>query len=333
MNTESRPGHLSLRQDFPADHYRLITLSDIKSHPDHCRKDYPEEAIIGLAENIYATGLLQPVLLKPTETGYQLITGERRFRAYQKLNLLYQKDFDSIPARIISPEWDNHLMSFSENIQRASLRVMEESLGLAELLRVTAMRPDSLAKLIGKKPDYVERRLQYLRIMDSLKSHLASFSPTEDFFYRLHNLPISKVLPLKVLVTSWTDKESYDLLTKILDEDLSVREIRHILSLQNEERVMRKLGDHVPGQDYHETLHIDSPKTLNHKASAIAPTLGKPVDKSLKASDSPNLVFDDNFWDEFKSFLQDNLHMKVEDDISFQKALSGLICRHCSVID
>lgn len=143
---------------------RQIPLVQIAKCPWQPRRQFDETALQELAESIRARGVLQPVLLRKSKNGYELIAGERRLRAAQAAGLT------DIPA-LVQEASDHEVMELAliENIQRADLNLIEEAEGYRLLLRQTGMTQEELAHRVGKARASITNALRLLELPDSIK--------------------------------------------------------------------------------------------------------------------------------------------------------------------
>lgn len=145
-----------------------IKLSNIKKNPYQPRTIFNNEKIKELAESIEKNGLLQPIIVKPTVSGYYIVAGERRFRAFEYLNK------DEIPA-IIKEFDDEEMMIFSilENLQREDLSPLEEAISYKKLMDKTNYKQEELAEKLGKSRPYLANSLRLLKLPLEIKTYLA----------------------------------------------------------------------------------------------------------------------------------------------------------------
>lgn len=122
-----------------------IALGLIVPNPRQPRREFDEAGVKELAESIRSEGLLQPVTVRKTKDGFELIAGERRFRAFK---LLGQK---TITARVLEAS-DNAsaVLALVENLQRADLNTVDEALGVASLMRDFNLTQEAVADRLGK---------------------------------------------------------------------------------------------------------------------------------------------------------------------------------------
>jgi ParB family chromosome partitioning protein len=145
----------------------LIPVSAIQPNRDQPRRHFSEEALAELTESIRTRGLLQPIVVCRSDAGYELLAGERRFRASQRAGL------DRIPALIRDAE-DRLEIALIENLQREDLTPLEEAEGLALLIERHGYTHREVAELLGKSRPYVSNTLALNRLPESVKSEVHS---------------------------------------------------------------------------------------------------------------------------------------------------------------
>src|SRR5947199_4282793 len=147
-----------------------VLLADVQPNPDQPRKHFAPDKLAELADSIKARGLLQPIIVRRVETGYQLLAGERRFRAAQLAGL------DKLPALIRSAD-DPLEIALIENLQREDLSPLEEAEGLAQLIERHGYSHREVAELLGKSRPYVSTTLALTRLPDAVKANLRRDRP------------------------------------------------------------------------------------------------------------------------------------------------------------
>lgn len=137
-----------------------IPVSQIHANPDQPRRDFDPESLQELAESIREIGIIQPITLRKIAEGdYQIIAGERRFRAAGLAGL------KTIPAYIRTADDENVMaMALIENIQREDLNSMEVALACQNLLEVYNMTQEQLSSLIGKKRATIANYIRLLKL-------------------------------------------------------------------------------------------------------------------------------------------------------------------------
>jgi len=137
-----------------------VEVSSITANPFQPRHEFNEEEIDGLAASIKSQGLLQPVVLRKKVDGYEIISGERRFRAMKKLN------WDKIPAIIKSKVSDREMLELAlvENIQRQNLNDIETALAYQQLLLDCGLSHEELSERVGKSRSSITNYLRLLKL-------------------------------------------------------------------------------------------------------------------------------------------------------------------------
>lgn len=152
-----------------------VPLTAIVPNRFQPRKVFAKDAIDDLAQTIKEHGLLQPIILREYETGkYEIIAGERRFRAMQSL------DFDKAPA--IVQTMDDHesaSMALIENLQREGLTAIEEARAYTELMKLNELTQDALAQQMGKSQSFVANKLRLLKLSDPAQNAILNHEITE----------------------------------------------------------------------------------------------------------------------------------------------------------
>jgi len=146
----------------------LVPLSLIDANPAQPRTSMRAEALDQLARSIQESGVVQPILVRPAPNGrYQIIAGERRFRAAQKLGL------PTIPA-VVRPVADDRLLEFAlvENIQREELTPIEEAQALRWLQDELGLTQEALAVKVGKDRATITNTLRLLRLPAEVREEL-----------------------------------------------------------------------------------------------------------------------------------------------------------------
>lgn len=139
-----------------------VDLARVRPNPDQPRRDgssgFSTTSLEELAENIRQHGILQPLLVKDTGRFYQIVAGERRYRAATLLGL------ETVPVRIIEPrdEQDELQIALAENLQRKNLDTLEEAQAFRTLIRRFGLSYRDLARLAGRSVAHVHGRLQLL---------------------------------------------------------------------------------------------------------------------------------------------------------------------------
>lgn len=170
LDEASRPGAAKAQTQSPdesASGVREIEIGRIRANPAQPRVHFDEEAIAELAESIAERGVLQPVLVRPDGENFQLVAGERRWRAAQRAQL------HRIPA--IVREIDDSTsaeIALIENVQRQDLNAIEEAEGYRKLIKAFGHKQDDLAKLVHKSRSHIANLLRLLDLPEAVKKSL-----------------------------------------------------------------------------------------------------------------------------------------------------------------
>jgi ParB family chromosome partitioning protein len=147
---------------------REIEIARIKPNPNQPRAYFDEEALDELAQSIGQRGVLQPILLRPDGEGFQIIAGERRWRAAQRAQL------HKIPAIVRDgvDEGTTAELALIENVQREDLNAIEEAEAYRQLIDRHGHGQDEVGKLVHKSRSHVANLLRLLDLPDSVKQSL-----------------------------------------------------------------------------------------------------------------------------------------------------------------
>lgn len=136
-----------------------IPLDEIRPNPYQPRAQWDEAALAELAESIREHGVVQPVVVRPRDDGYELIAGERRWRAAQRAGL------KEIPAVVReASDRDVAVLALLENVQREDLNFFEVAEGYARLLKEFGMTQEELAAQVGRSQSAIANLLRLLRL-------------------------------------------------------------------------------------------------------------------------------------------------------------------------
>lgn len=218
---------------------REVELSKIHPNPDQPRRDFDEESLEELASSIKKIGLIQPVTLRKTgEDAYQIIAGERRYRASLMAGL------ESIPAYIKAADDDELMeMALVENIQREDLNSIEIALAYQNLIDSLSLTQEQLSERVGKKRTTITNYLRLLKLPAEVQMGVKD-----------KKIDMGHA---RALVTMNDPVAQLALYNLILEEGLSVRKV---------ESVVRDFGEGKPLKQ----IISASPKTKSAKSAPKA---------------------------------------------------------------
>jgi ParB family chromosome partitioning protein len=148
--------------------YLEIQVHLIEPSPYQARRDIAPEQLAELAESIRSEGLLQPIVVRRHGEKYQLIAGERRWRAFQQLKIR------AIPARVVeASDASAASIGLIENLQREGLNAIEEALGFASLVRDFDLTQETAAERVGKSRASVANALRLLSLDAEIQGYIA----------------------------------------------------------------------------------------------------------------------------------------------------------------
>lgn len=166
---------LSLYETEPStDKILGIDMGKIKPNPFQPRREISEDRIEELAQSIKACGLIQPIVVRRADKGYQLVVGERRFLACRKLG------WKKISASVKTLS-DNAMATIAliENLQRENLNYIEEALGYVGLINNFNLTQEVLAQRLGKSQSTIANKIRLLKLPDNVREKLFEYGLTE----------------------------------------------------------------------------------------------------------------------------------------------------------
>lgn len=198
-----------------------IDLSELRANPYQPRKNFDEEALNELASSIKEHGVFQPIIVKKSIKGYEIIAGERRFRASKLAGM------QTIPA-IVKDFSDEEMMQIAllENLQRENLTSIEEAKAYKSIIESMNITQDELAKKVGKSRSHVTNILGLLKLPASVQDMV---------LYNKLSMGHARVL------SKLDDPKTIeDLAQRVITEDLSVRKLESLVYDNEEKEVNTK---------------------------------------------------------------------------------------------
>ncbi|WP_028329910.1 ParB/RepB/Spo0J family partition protein [Brachyspira alvinipulli] len=193
-----------------------IDVSLIDVNPDQPRKVFNEEEIQGLAESIKENGLINPITLREKEGKYQIISGERRFRAFKFLNR------DKVPALVLQNIADSKMLELTlvENIQRADLNAIEVARSYKKLIYDLNIKQEELANRVGKSRSTISNSMRILELSENIQNLILESKITEGHARAILSL------------TDENEREAFA--KEIIENGYSVRECEKIVKDKKE---------------------------------------------------------------------------------------------------
>ncbi len=198
-----------------------LKVRDIKANPYQPRRHFDDDKLEELSQSIKTHGLFQPILVRETAQGYELVAGERRLRASKLAEL------EEIPAIVVDFDEEQMMeIAIIENIQRENLNVIEEANGYKLLIDRLNLTQDSLSKRVNKSRSHIANLLRLLNLPKKVQNMVAE-----------NKLTMGHVRPL---ITLDDDKAIIDISQEIFDKKLSVREAEKLVASLNTKEKAKK---------------------------------------------------------------------------------------------
>ena len=187
-----------------------VNLSEVRSNPYQPRKFFDDEALEELAQSIKEYGVVEPVILKKSIKGYEIVAGERRCKAAKIAGL------STVPA-IVKDFTDEEMMEIAllENIQREDLNSIEEALAYKKLINDFNLTQEELSKRIGKSRVTITNTLRLLNLSEDVQQYIIEGVISEGHGRALLGITDSKV--------------QCELAQSVIDDKLSVRELEILI--------------------------------------------------------------------------------------------------------
>ncbi|MGI6512848.1 MAG: ParB/RepB/Spo0J family partition protein [Syntrophomonadales bacterium] len=211
-------------------HLLQVPLKDVQTSPYQPRQEIDEIELRELAGSIHEVGLIQPIVVRKVKSGYELVAGERRFRACQLLGLT------EIPAILMELDDKNTAaLSLIENLQRKNLNYFEEAKAYARLINDFGFTQEEVARKAGKSQSGIANKLRLLKLSPQVQKMI---SP--DVISERH---------ARALLKLNSDEEKMMVLQMIYEQELNVRETEEFVErirnnlppeMQKKERKNRK---------------------------------------------------------------------------------------------
>lgn len=243
-----------------------LAVSDIEPRRDQPRKTFDPESLSSLADSIAANGLIQPIIVRPSESSalYSIVAGERRWRAARMAGL------SEVPVVIIDAD-DRKAAEYAlvENIQREDLNPIEEAEGLKSLIEDYNLTQEQAAKRVGKSRAAIANALRLLELPDEVISLVGHKSLSAGHARALLGLNDKTLIP--------------DAAKTIVDHELSVRAAEELIKKLNSKPEPKK-NDPV-ADSYYSSLEQKLTESLGHKVRISRSKRRRSISISYKNSD------------------------------------------------
>lgn len=230
-----------------------LKISEVEPNRQQPRKNFDEDALLELSESIKQFGIIQPLIVQKRDNHYEIIAGERRWRAAKKAGVkkvpVIIKEFN--PQEVME-------ISLIENIQREDLNPIEEAQAYKRLLEEYHLKQDEIAEKVSKSRTTVTNSLRLLKLDDRVQQMVI-----DDMITTGH---------ARALLALEDKEEQYVAAMKIFDEKMSVRDTERLVKLlQNKkpEKVKEKPANSFIYKDIEEKMKaiLGTKVTVDHRAN------------------------------------------------------------------
>ena len=192
----------------------LIPHDQIYPNPNQPRQVFDQEELVNLAISIRMNGILQPITVRQTEKGYELVSGERRLRASKLAGLV------SIPCIVVDVNnMKSAVFALIENLQRQNLNYFEEAIAIERLMSEYGLSQEDAARRLGKAPSTVSNKIRLLSLPEEARKKLMENGLTERHARALLKLDKDKVMEVidKIIEKKLNVTQTDELVEEILN--------------------------------------------------------------------------------------------------------------------
>ena len=246
------------------------------------RKVFDEEALNTLAESIKNYGIINPILVRKKEDKYEIIAGERRFRAAKKIGI------NEVPV-IIKDANEQQMaeLALIENLERQKLTPIEEAKSYEEIMRIGNQTQQSLSQKLGKSQAYIANKIRLLSLPQEIQEALANKQISERH--------------ARSLISVETKEKQLELLNRIIAEKLTVKETEQIINIKeiNEEEIKQAISDNMNngnffpnfdnnnGANTNASLNMMNMQSMNQAPITPQPEMVMPTIEQPMINDAP----------------------------------------------
>lgn len=210
-----------------------ININDIKPNENQPRKTFNEEKIEELSASINEHGIIQPLVVRRSGSTYEIVAGERRWRAARKAGL------KEVPCLIRNfTDEENMLVAIIENMQREDLNPIEEAEGLNQMIKIYGLTQEEVSKSVSKSRPYITNALRLLKLPEEIRNFVIDGKLTTGH--------------ARALISIEDKKIQAELCRKIIEEGLSVRKTEQLAAEAGKEK--KKPAKKVKSAD---TIHVE----------------------------------------------------------------------------
>lgn len=226
----------------------MVKISEVEPNRNQPRKNFDEDALLELSESIKQFGIIQPLVVQKRKDYYEIIAGERRWRAAKMAGL------KEVPV-IIKDYTDQEIVEISliENIQREDLNPIEEAQAFKRLLTEFHLKQDEVAEKVSKSRTAVTNSMRLLKLDERVQQMVI-----DDMLSTGH---------ARALLATDDKEQQYSLANKIFEEKMSVREVEHMMQALQKPKTEKKRKEEVPNKFIYEDIEEKLKNILGTKVS------------------------------------------------------------------
>ena len=226
----------------------MVKISEVEPNRNQPRKNFDEDALLELSESIKQFGIIQPLVVQKRKDYYEIIAGERRWRAAKMAGL------KEVPV-IIKDYTDQEIVEISliENIQREDLNPIEEAQAFKRLLTEFHLKQDEVAEKVSKSRTAVTNSMRLLKLDERVQQMVI-----DDMLSTGH---------ARALLATDDKEQQYSLPNKIFEEKMSVREVEHMMQALQKPKTEKKRKEEVPNKFIYEDVEEKLKNILGTKVS------------------------------------------------------------------
>ena len=226
----------------------MVKISEVEPNRNQPRKNFDEDALLELSESIKQFGIIQPLVVQKRKDYYEIIAGERRWRAAKMAGL------KEVPV-IIKDYTDQEIVEISliENIQRGDLNPIEEAQAFKRLLTEFHLKQDEVAEKVSKSRTAVTNSMRLLKLDERVQQMVI-----DDMLSTGH---------ARALLATDDKEQQYSLANKIFEEKMSVREVEHMMQALQKPKTEKKRKEEVPNKFIYEDVEEKLKNILGTKVS------------------------------------------------------------------
>ncbi|MEE8808519.1 MAG: ParB/RepB/Spo0J family partition protein [Lactimicrobium sp.] len=211
MRANGRKGILDIFERPSEQTIRQIPVDQIVASRYQPRLKFDQEALEELAQSIKEQGLIQPITVRQVEDHYEIIAGERRFRACQMAG------YETVPCYLLTPSEDQAAqMALVENIQRRDLSAIEEAKSYVQIMRQASLTQEQMAERVGKSQSAIANKIRLLNLPQEIQEGVLDQKISERHARALLSAPAEKQKQIyhEILKHGLTVRETEDYIKK-----------------------------------------------------------------------------------------------------------------------